>query len=81
MDALRKGYTNDSINLLKYAEKECGNLLTDLTDLDNDQRNSEKARILGITLNNMACFYKRVNRPKLSLTFFIQSTRCRNDNA
>ena len=48
MDELRHGNHQESLHLLKTAESS----LSELPD------NSEKHRLIGITLNNMGCYFK-----------------------
>lgn len=48
MDELRKGNHEESLHLLKTAEKS-------LSDLPNT---SENQRLIGITLNNIGCYFK-----------------------
>ena len=61
MDYLRLENFKDSLTLLKKAEE--------VLNSDENEVIPNRLKLMGITLNNLGCYYKKRRQPKVALTF------------
>ena len=74
MEELRKNQYASSYNLLKQAEA----ILR--VNSKSNLAVSEYNRLYSLTMNNLGCYYKKINKPNVALNYLKNALKCEIDS-